>query len=61
MKQKLEQTADKIYVLPEVASVVKVLDEEVEYIRKDTLLEWAKSFTEPKIFVSTLIDKLNSI
>ena len=33
---------DKIYVLPEVASVVKVLDEEVEYIRKDALLEWAK-------------------
>ena len=49
---------DKIYVLPEVASVVKVLDEEVEYIRKDALLEWAKSFTEPKIFVSTLIEKL---
>lgn len=52
---------DKIYVLPEVASVVKVLDEEVEYIRKDALLEWAKRFTEPKIFVSTLIDKINSL
>ena len=31
---------NKIYVLPEWASVVKVLDEEVEYIRKDSLLEW---------------------
>lgn len=32
-----------------------------EYIRKDILLEWAKGFTESKIFVSTLIDKLNSL
>lgn len=31
------------------------------YIRKDVLLEWAKGFTESKIFVSTLIDKLNSL
>ena len=31
---------DKIYVLPEVASTVKVLDEELEYIRKDALVEW---------------------
>ncbi len=52
---------DKIYLLPEVASVVKVLDEEVEYIRKDALLKWAKEFTEQKIFVSTLIEKLNSM
>ena len=35
-------TPDKIYMLPEVASTVKVLDEEVEYIRKDALLEWAE-------------------
>ena len=34
---------------------------QVEYLRKDALLEWAKSFTEPKIFVSTLLDKLNSM
>lgn len=33
---------DKIYMLPEVASTVKVLDEEVEYIRKDALLKWAQ-------------------
>lgn len=30
---------DKIYVLPEVASTVKVLDEELEYIRKDAVLD----------------------
>ena len=60
-KAKIMKAPDKIYVLPEVASIVKVLDEEVEYIRKDALLEWAKSFTEPKIFVSTLIEKLNEM
>lgn len=32
-----------------------------EYIRKDTLLEWAKGFEDTKIFVSTLIDKLESL
>lgn len=34
---------DKIYVLPEFASVVKALDEEVEYIRKDKVLDILKS------------------
>lgn len=59
---------DKIYVLPEVASVVKVLDEEVEYIRKDALLEWAKAMrrvcktAEPiEKAYQTMIDKLNEM
>ena len=60
---------DKIYVLPEFASVVKVLDEEVEYIRKDALLEWAKEEkskcsdeSHPYVqFMNVVINKLNSL
>lgn len=58
---------DKIYVLPDWASVVKVLDEEVEYIRKDALLEWAEENQYKSLtiiadnFWQEVIDKINEL
>ena len=60
---------DKIYLHPDIGGREFIRpwlhraanSESVAYIRKDALLKWAKGFTEPKIFVSTLIEKLNSM
>ena len=54
---------NKIYIPTILAadSVAYKQEGSIEYIRKGALLEWAKGFTEPKIFVSTLIEKLNSM
>lgn len=43
------------------ASKMNITGNDTAYISKDVLLEWAKGFTEPKIFVTTLIDKLNTL
>lgn len=54
---------DKIYVAPvgtwDTEHIPDLQDN--IYIRKASLLEWAKGFTDTKIFVSTLIDKLNQL
>ena len=58
---------DKLFLDPVVAknpeNAIRYLENEIEYIRKDALLEWAKDLNKcgaTLLAVDTLIDKLNN-
>lgn len=65
---------DKIYIQQDMINNIpleqKEFDDDVEYIRKDLLLEWAKGEMMPgnsaegkgwNLALQTLIDKINSL
>ena len=59
---------DKIYIQQDMINNIpleqKEFDDDVEYIRKDTLMEWAKDWAERYPYsheFQMIIDKLNSM
>ena len=63
-------TPDKIYLaweyseidtLPPGVTSKKVFGKDVEYIRKDALLEWLERQNVDKKLIQPLIDKINSL